>query len=33
MKQTWLGHPAFRIEAAEAKILIDPSWPLDPCCL
>ena len=23
MKQTWHGHPAFRIEAGEAKILID----------
>ena len=23
MKQTWLGYPAFRIEAGEAKILID----------
>ena len=25
MKQTWPGHSAFRIEAGEAKILIDPS--------
>jgi L-ascorbate metabolism protein UlaG (beta-lactamase superfamily) len=24
MKQTWQGHSAFRIEACEAKILIDP---------
>ena len=24
MKQTWRGHSAFRIEAVEAKILIDP---------
>ena len=24
MKQTWRGHSAFRIEAGEAKILIDP---------
>ena len=24
MKQTWHGHSAFRIEAGEAKILIDP---------
>jgi L-ascorbate metabolism protein UlaG (beta-lactamase superfamily) len=24
MKQTWPGHSAFRIEAGEAKILIDP---------
>jgi Beta-lactamase superfamily domain len=24
MKQTWHGHSAFRIEASEAKILIDP---------
>ena len=24
MKLTWLGHPAFRIEAGAAKILIDP---------
>jgi L-ascorbate metabolism protein UlaG (beta-lactamase superfamily) len=24
MKQTWYGHSAFRIEAGEAKILIDP---------
>ena len=24
MKQTWHGHFAFRIEAGEAKILIDP---------
>jgi L-ascorbate metabolism protein UlaG (beta-lactamase superfamily) len=24
MKQTWHGHPAFRIEAGEAKILKDP---------
>jgi L-ascorbate metabolism protein UlaG (beta-lactamase superfamily) len=24
MKQTWHGHSAFRIEAAEAKMLIDP---------
>jgi L-ascorbate metabolism protein UlaG (beta-lactamase superfamily) len=24
MKQTWLGHSAVRIEAGEAKILIDP---------
>ena len=23
MKQTWHGHSAFRIEAGEAKILID----------
>jgi hypothetical protein len=23
-KHTWHGHPAFRIEAGEAKILIDP---------
>ena len=24
MKQTWHSHSAFRIEAGEAKILIDP---------
>ena len=24
MKQTWRGHSAFRIEAGEAQILIDP---------
>ena len=24
MKQTWHGHSALRIEAGEAKILIDP---------
>ncbi len=24
MKITWLGHSAFRIETADAKILIDP---------
>ena len=24
MKQTWHGHSAFRIEAGEAKILMDP---------
>ena len=24
MKQTWHGHSAFRIEAGEAEILIDP---------
>ena len=24
MKLTWHGHSAFRIEAGEAKILIDP---------
>jgi len=24
MKQTWYGRSAFRIEAGEAKILIDP---------
>ena len=24
MKLTWLGHSAFRIEAGEAKISIDP---------
>ena len=24
MKQTWHGHSPFRIEAGEAKILIDP---------
>jgi L-ascorbate metabolism protein UlaG (beta-lactamase superfamily) len=24
MKQTWHGHSTFRIEAGEAKILIDP---------
>jgi L-ascorbate metabolism protein UlaG (beta-lactamase superfamily) len=24
MKQTWHGHSAFRIEAGEAKIVIDP---------
>ena len=24
MKQTWHGHSAFRIDAGEAKILIDP---------
>jgi L-ascorbate metabolism protein UlaG (beta-lactamase superfamily) len=24
MKLTWLVHPAFRIEAGAAKILIDP---------
>ena len=24
MKQTWQGHSAFRVEAGEAKILIDP---------
>jgi L-ascorbate metabolism protein UlaG (beta-lactamase superfamily) len=24
MNQTWHGHSAFRIEAGEAKILIDP---------
>jgi len=24
MKQKWHGHSAFRIEAGEAKILIDP---------
>ena len=24
MKQTWYGHSAFRIEAGEAKIWIDP---------
>jgi len=24
MKPTWQGHPAFRIDAGAAKILIDP---------
>ena len=24
MKQTWTGHSTFRVEAGEAKILIDP---------
>ena len=24
MKQTWRGHSAFRFEAGEVKILIDP---------
>jgi L-ascorbate metabolism protein UlaG (beta-lactamase superfamily) len=24
MKQTWRGHSAFRIDAGEVKILIDP---------
>ena len=28
MKLTWYGHSAFRIEAAAAKILIDP-FPSD----
>ena len=30
MKETWRGHSAFRIEAGEAKILIDPFLPDDP---
>ena len=30
MKQTWHGHPAFRIQAGEAKILIDPFLSDDP---
>ena len=24
MKQTWHGHSAFRLEAGEAKIFVDP---------
>ena len=28
MKQTWRGPSAFRIEAVEAKILIDPFYPI-----
>jgi len=30
MKQTWHGHSEFRIEACEAKILIDPFLPDNP---
>ena len=30
MKQTWRGHSAFRSEAGEAKILIDPFLPDNP---
>ena len=30
MKQTWRGYSAFRIEAGEAKILIDPFLSDDP---
>ena len=40
MKLTWLGHSAFRIEAGEAKILIDLFLSDNPsrdngwgCCL
>ena len=31
MKQTWYGRSAFRIEAGEAKILIDPFLSDNPC--
>ena len=30
MKLTWLGHSAFRIETAQAKILIDPFFTGNP---
>jgi hypothetical protein len=30
MKQTWRGHSAFRIEAGEAKIVIDALLPDNP---
>jgi L-ascorbate metabolism protein UlaG (beta-lactamase superfamily) len=30
MKQTWHGHSAFRIEAGEAKIFIDPFLSENP---
>ena len=30
MKQTWLGYSAFRIQADETKILIDPSLSDNP---
>ena len=30
MKITWLGHSAFRLETATAKILIDPFFTGNP---
>ena len=30
MKITWLGHSAFRIETAKAKVLIDPVFTGNP---
>ena len=30
MKITWLGHSAFRIETAKARILIDPFFTGNP---